>query len=57
MFRVSATKTHRNPHKRQCPTVRRPIRSDGRRLVDNLMATFFKNAKTERAKLFQEQSL
>ena len=29
--------THRNPHERQCPTVRRPIRSDGCRLVD-LMA-------------------
>lgn len=29
--------THRISHDRQCPTVRRSIRSDGRRLVDDLM--------------------
>ncbi|MXZ43146.1 MAG: hypothetical protein F4Z18_15660 [Caldilineaceae bacterium SB0666_bin_21] len=38
MFRISTTKTHRNPHERPCPTVRGPIRSDDR-LVDDLMAT------------------
>ncbi|MXZ23259.1 MAG: hypothetical protein F4Y80_00085 [Caldilineaceae bacterium SB0665_bin_21] len=104
MFRVSTTKTRRNPHERQYPIVRYPIRSDGHRLVDDLMANpnvmldltrsemallaathemgfarevanrlvfmdadeivemagvaiFFENPETERAKVFQEQSL
>lgn len=46
----STTMTHRNPHERQCPTVRHPIHSDGRRLVD-LMVTLDIRLDLTRAKM------